>query len=165
MLHPARIPIPDLLADCEIQRTRRCGPGGQHRNKVETAVVIEHKPSGIRGEGSERRSQDQNRQVAIHRLRVKLALELRTPEPQGVSTLWQARTVGGEISVNSEHEDFPALLSEALDAIAKVTFDLNAAAEELGVTSSQLVKFLKKEPMAFALVNRERQLRGEKAYR
>src|SRR4051794_13878872 len=73
-LHPACVPTAALLLQCEVRRQRRSGPGGQHRNKVETAVVLVHGPTGIRGEASERRSQTQNLKVAVQRLRVKLAI-------------------------------------------------------------------------------------------
>lgn len=165
MLHPAQLPIHQLLEDCDFQRTRRSGPGGQHRNKVETAVIVLHRPSGVRAEANERRSQEQNRQVAIHRLRVKLAVELRTPPSESVSALWRSRTAGGKLSVATDHDDYPALLAEALNIMAEVDFEMSAAATKLAVTSSQLVKFLKMEPTALALVNRERAARGQAAYR
>ena len=38
MIHPAALPFDALLKECEVRRLRRSGPGGQHRNKVETAV-------------------------------------------------------------------------------------------------------------------------------
>ena len=165
MPHPAQLPIEKLLAQCEFRRTRRSGPGGQHRNKVETAVVIEHLPTHVRAEANERRSQDQNRQVAVQRLRVKLAVEVRTPAEPTPSVLWQARTVGGKLAINVDHDDFPALLAEVLDTVASVDFDLAATAQHLGVSSSQLVKFLKAEPAALAVVNRERLSQGFAAYR
>jgi hypothetical protein len=165
MFHPAQLPIDDLLAACNFQRTRRSGPGGQHRNKVETAVVVEYLPTGLRAEANERRSQEQNRQMALHRLRVKLALEVRTPPLAEVSELWRSRTTGGKLAINSEHDDFPALLSEALDMIADAEFEIAAAAPRLGVSSSQLVRLLKLEPAVIASVNRERRLRGKTGYR
>jgi hypothetical protein len=165
MPHPARLSIDELLCDCHFLRTRRSGPGGQHRNKVETAVVVEHQPTGIRTEANERRSQEQNRLVAIQRLRVKLAIEVRTPPATETSPLWRSRTAGGKLSVNAEHSDFPAILAEALDTIAIDDFELSLAGIRLGVSSSQLVKFLKLEPAALALVNRERQARDLTVYR
>src|SRR5262249_27924451 len=42
--HPAARAPDALLAECEVRRTRRSGPGGQNRNKVETAVVLRHLP-------------------------------------------------------------------------------------------------------------------------
>lgn len=165
MPHPAQLAIEELLGDCSFQRTRRSGPGGQHRNKVETAVVVEHLPTAIRAEANERRSQEKNRQVAIQRLRVRLALEVRNPPAVDVSELWRTRTRNGKLSINVEHADFPAMLAEALDIIAAKGFDFASAAPCLGVSSSQLVKLLKLEPAALAAVNRERVARDQSAYR
>ena len=61
------------------------------------------------------------------------------------------------IKVNESHDDFPALLAESLDAIAAHFSDVKTAAESLGCSSSQLIKFLKQEPRAFQLVNRWRE--------
>ena len=63
------------------------------------------------------------------------------------------------MSVNSRHEDFPALLSEALDRIWAYR-DVKLAADALGVSSSQLVKLLKQEPPALEWVNRMRASQG-----
>jgi hypothetical protein len=160
-LHPAALPLTELLADCEIRRTRRGGPGGQHRNKVETAVVITHRPTGVSGQASERRSQDLNRQAAVQRLRVTLAVEIRCPydKEAPTSSLWRARARGRQMTVSTEHGDFPALLAEALDRLTACDWDAGEAAERLGVTASQLVKLLKLEPAAFRLLNRQRQVR------
>jgi len=158
-LHPAAVAIQQLLAQCDVQFVRRSGPGGQHRNKVATAVVLVHRPTGVRAEANERRSQAENRTVAIFRLRVNLALEVRTKR-EVPSPLWQSRSGGGRISVSPTHDDFPALLAEALDLIAASSFEPKLAGERLGCSVSQLVKLLKKEPRALVQVNRERASRG-----
>lgn len=161
-VHPARLDPDVLEADCEFRTTRRSGPGGQNRNKVETAVILIHRPSGKSAEAAERRTQGENRRVALFRLRLKLALEIRTPTgtPQGEasypSELWRRRCRAGRIVVNPKHDDFPALLSEALDVLAETDHDPKRAAVELGCTPTQLIKFLKDELRALALLNEER---------
>ena len=157
-LHPAALPPDQLAAQCEMQFVRRSGPGGQHRNKVATAVVLVHRPTGIKAEANERRSQAENRAAAMFRLRVNLALEVRgIREKQRVpSALWRSRCRGGRIEVSPMHDDFPALLAEALDVFAAGGFEPAAAAETLGCSASQLVKLLKKQPRALAWANAER---------
>ncbi|MEN6497072.1 MAG: peptide chain release factor-like protein, partial [Thermoguttaceae bacterium] len=54
-------------AELEIATQRGSGPGGQHRNKVETAVRITHVPTGLSVYLDGGRSQHQNR-VQAHRI-------------------------------------------------------------------------------------------------
>lgn len=164
MAHPATLPVDELLASCAVERTRRSGPGGQHRNKVETAVVITHQPTCLRAEASERRSQAENLANAVFRLRVKLALSERTAVDEP-SALWRSRAAGGRIAVNPEHADFPAILAEALDVLADAGWSPAAAGEKMGVSGSQLVKLLKSEPEALAIVNARRRELGLNACR
>lgn len=167
MLHPAQLTTDALLAECTVRMLRRGGPGGQHRNKVETAVSIEHLPTGLKAEANERRSQADNRRVAIQRLRLRLAVEHRAPvatpdvEADNVaakqpSTLWRSRVTGDRIRVSAEHDDFPAILAELLDHMWSVEFDLSATSEHFEVSSSQLVALLRSHPPALAAVNAAR---------
>lgn len=161
-MHPSCLDPEKLLRDCDVTRTRRSGPGGQNRNKVETAVVLVHRPTGLVAEANERRSQEENRKHALFRLRVKLALEARGPARGEPSALWRGRLSGGRIAVNPAHADFPCLLAEALDQLAANEHEPKAAAQVLGATPSQLVKLLKLEPRALALVNEARRARGQR---
>jgi hypothetical protein len=156
--HPAAEPADRLLAECDVRFARRSGPGGQNRNKVETAAILTHRPTGLSAEANERRSQGENRAVALMRLRVNLALEIRrTTGPEaGPSPLWRSRLRSGRIVVSPDHVDFPALLAEALDALSDADSDVKLAAERLGCSASQLVKFLKLEPRALKRVNDRR---------
>ena len=154
-VHPAALPVEQLLADCEIKKTRRGGPGGQHRNKVESAIVITHLPSRIVGQAGERRSQHENRETALDRLRLNLAIGVRQPvlDDQAPSQLWQSRVAGGKLSVSPQHTDFPSLLAEAMDFLQATDFDVGQAANRLSISNSQLVKLLKLAPAALRWLN------------
>ena len=165
--HPACLPDEALLRACETVRGRASGPGGQHRNKVETAIELTHRASGVSAAASERRSQSENLKVALRRLRVNLALEVRCEGSHraGPSALWLSRLRGGRIVLSPAHADFPLMLAEALDVLACRAWDPAEAAVALGCTASQLVKLLKDEPRALAAVNRMREGSGRHALR
>jgi len=160
-VHPAAMSDERLADECEMRRERRSGPGGQRRNKVETAVVLVHTRTGLTAEASERRSAEDNRRVALVRLRLALARSIRlAPRDSGPSPLWQSRCNRGQISVSTGHADFPAILAEAMDAVAAHSFDVRAAAESLGCTMSQLKKLLEQDPRAWRLVRESREKAG-----
>jgi ribosome-associated protein len=70
-----------LERDCEVDFFIASGPGGQHRNKVETGVRLIHRPSGITVTATERRSQYANREMAFERMaeRLEKLQRRRTP--------------------------------------------------------------------------------------
>ncbi len=162
--HPAALDPAALAAQCEFRATRRSGPGGQNRNKVETAVILTHRPTGMTAQASERRTQGENRRVALHRLRLELALNIRRPvgadSSYSPSSLWCSRCRAGRIHVNPDHDDFPALLAEALDVLSAREFELQDAALSLGCSATQLVKLLRSAPRALTLVNEQRRAAG-----
>lgn len=163
-MHPAAFPPSELLKHTQELHTRRSGPGGQHRNKTQTAVVLLHKPTGIAAEASERRSQAENRQVALQRLRLKLALEHRTPALPGPSQLWHSRTRSHQLVISVRHDDYAAIVAEALDQLQAHGFQMAATVEKLGVTSSQLARLFRKDSAAWTTLNRHRAAVGLAAF-
>ncbi len=161
-MHPSRLPEPVLMENCLVRRTRHTGPGGQHRNKVETAIEIVHQPTGIVAFAGERRSQEANRQVAVFRLRVLLAIRVRTVTSSEVipTEMWTSRCRAQRIQCSEHHVDFPAMLAEAMDAVDAKDYDVRHAAAALGCSMTQLIRFIAKNSEAWVAFNAERVSRG-----
>lgn len=71
-----------LLAECDVETYRASGPGGQHRNRRDSAVRLTHRPTGIVVTATERRSQHQNRRAALERLAARLRARARRRRPR-----------------------------------------------------------------------------------
>ncbi|MFB0526621.1 MAG: peptide chain release factor-like protein [bacterium] len=70
------------IRDIRIEYYRSRGPGGQRKNKKETAVRIRHIPTGITVIATESRSQARNRQLAMERLKERLERLKRKKKPR-----------------------------------------------------------------------------------
>lgn len=145
-----------LLRQCRQDCFRVSGPGGQHRNRTDSAVRLTLRDyPAIVASAVERRSQHQNRSQALWRLRLALAHQLRASSPPPPSRPDQVRP-------SLEHPRYPAFVAGVLDALAQHGFQIHDTALALGTTTGQLNKTLARDPTLFALVNRERQKLGLK---
>jgi hypothetical protein len=173
-MHPSQLPLDKLQSQCRWGFSRASGPGGQHRNKVETAATIEHLPSGIRASATEERSQQRNRQVALQRLRLALAVEYREPQNHEAcdtrpkeqsaevrpSETWRQYCRSGKLRISLENEHFPALLAEVFQTLGDLDYHLPKTAEHLGTSATQLVRFLASYPPALERLNENLIARG-----
>lgn len=161
-IHPAALDVETLLKDCTITRGRASGPGGQHRNKVETHITVVHNPSGIDAQAGERRLAKENQSVAIRRLRLKLAMGVRVEVPAGEirSQLWKSRCIKNRIVCNPKHTDYPSLLAEALDVIEACGFDVKKASARLECSTTQLIRLIGDHRPALEQLNQSREDRG-----
>lgn len=150
----------ELLRDCDEGHFRASGPGGQHRNKVETAVRLHHRPSGVSAQAVESRHREENRQKALRRLRDALAIQLRAPfdlkSPKLPPEFLAHRSTDGKLSVNAKNPVYPLIVATVLDALAAAEGSYAAAAQALGLTTSQLIRFLQSDPQVWRTVQEEK---------
>jgi protein subunit release factor B len=77
---------PEILKkQVTVETYRSGGPGGQRKNKVETAVRLKHLPSGLTVIATEHRFQAENRKLAFERLRARL-IKLNQPRRRRIPT-------------------------------------------------------------------------------
>jgi hypothetical protein len=136
-----------LLKQCKEDRYKSGGPGGQRRNKVETALKLLHAPSGASVHANNSRYLRKNRLSAVRHLRERIAIESRAPfslETPKVPDEFAAY-IGpkGTFSINRKNKVYPLIVATSLDALEAAEGSYAKAAKALGVTTSQLVKFLK----------------------
>lgn len=150
-----------LLRDCEVDKYRASGPGGQKRNKTDSAVRIRHLPTGIAAIANEDRSQHVNKRRALRRLRLLIALEIRRPvdlESYAPSeTIKSYITAARALRISEKNEVYPPLVSEVMDVLIACRWRVSDAASMLGLSTAQLSEFLRRDPTVLREVNRRRQ--------
>lgn len=79
-LDALRLDDESLLKACEVDYFIASGPGGQHRNTTASGVRLTHAPTELSVSATERRSQVQNKGVALERLREGLKVLTFVPK-------------------------------------------------------------------------------------
>lgn len=143
-----------LLSQCGVDTYRASGPGGQKRNKTSSAVRLRHLPTGIMVIAEESRSQHANKTKALTRLRRAFILDLR--EPIALEDWAVAKDGEGRVHLNAKDTRFWPAAGVALDALSACDAQVSTAAETLGVTTANLIAFLRTDPKLWQEANRLR---------
>ena len=160
-----------LIAQCEVDRYRASGPGGQHRNKTESAVRLRHKLSGVSAIGEDSRSQSENKLHAVRRLRAAIALEVR--EPVAIETFVPSARLAAFIAAGTAPlgaktkltGEYWASIGELLDLLVAGQLEIAATAQRLGITTGAMSKMLLHDDAVARVVNDMRRAKGMRPLR
>ena len=155
-----------LLAQCRWDVFRGSGPGGQKRNKTANAVRLVHLPTGIAVTAGESRSLAENKLRAVRRLRLKLASDLREPvdlahfaPPEWFLSIRRQN----RIEASHRHPLHAAAGGLILDLLDALGGNPAAAAVNLGVSTTAVIKLLEDEPVLWTAANQIRARHGQSA--
>jgi len=163
-----------LLAQCDVHVYKASGPGGQHRNKVSSAVRVRHRATQITAHGDETRSQHENKRLAIRRLRMNIALQLRRPISRETSELppvvaeciFRPRKAGPDarqrLQVGRKDRRFWATAAFLLDVLEAFEGGLADAAAYVGITTSNFISTLKSDRHLYAAAQTLRKRHGRR---
>jgi len=117
MVEPTRqssqIDLETLKKEVVVETYRSRGPGGQRKNKTETAVRLRHIPTGMMVTATEQRAQSQNLKLAFERLRERLH-RLQQKKRQRIPTRVPLKATEKRIE-GKKHRSFKKLLRKKVD--------------------------------------------------
>lgn len=163
-----------LRAQCDVHIYKSSGPGGQHRNKVSSAVRLKHRPTGVTAHGDESRSQHDNRRMATRRLRMKIACQCRRPAdptaelpPLVAECIFTPRGRGAgklkRMAVGRKDHRFWPVAAFLLDLLNTLEGKMSDTAAILGISTGNLARLLKSDRHLLAATQNIRKNHGHKA--
>jgi RF-1 domain len=163
-----------LLDQCSVDTYRASGPGGQKRNKTSSAVRLRHGPSGLLVIAEESRSQHENKAKALRRLRQALFLKLRDELPTNalnadtiaaLPDYGPARSANGRLHLGRKDPRFWPVVGVVLDVLQATEARVAEAAEVLGISTGNLIDFLRTDDKVWEQANILRARFGHKPLR
>jgi hypothetical protein len=170
------LPLDDdaLLRQCTVDTYKSSGPGGQHRNKVSSAVRLRHRPSGLMTTGDQSRSQHENKRLALKRLRKEIATSLRAPAdlsaPPGAPLSdcihTDKRRPKGPLRLDVGRKDhrFWQVVAQLLDRLEAAEGRAGDASDSIGISTSNLIRIFKSDTTALSAAQGIRKKHGHKAF-
>lgn len=174
--HRNFLPLSDdaLLKQCDVDTYKSSGPGGQHRNKVSSAVRLRHAPSGLIATGDQSRSQHENKRLALKRLRKQIATTLRAPvdladapaPPLSECIHKDKRRPKGPLRLDvgrKDHRYWP-VVAALLDRLEAAEGRAGDASDSIGISTSNLIRILKSDTTALTAAQNIRKRHGQKTF-
>ena len=138
-----------LVRYCKLEFFKATGNGGQKRNKTSSAVRVTIQELGVSAEDCSERSQHRNREIALNKLRRRIAYQIR-----------QEFIPFERPECSLTHADYPLYMAKLLDLLYSCSWDYREAAVKIGVSSSSMLKTIARDPELFTYYNNMRRNSG-----
>ena len=145
----------EFLKHCVCDFYKARGPGGQKKNKTESAVRLTLKNLPIAATAAEDRKQSINRSKAVKRLKLQIAFECRLPAEK-----WQ-----GQLDMNPANKLYPHFCAVLFDHFHENDWQMSTVANKYAISTNKLVKIIGKNDTLWQEVNRQRLKLNHKALR
>ncbi len=150
-----------LVKQCRMDTYTASGPGGQKRNRTYSAVRIIHQETGLSAIAEESRSQTQNKQKALQRLKKIIALHIRAGPERTLQELnqdgQQLFLQEASVKINTRNPRYPLYCAVILDVVYRQDGKISEAAKQLGISTGKLNKFLSRDKDLLVAANRLRE--------
>ena len=137
----------ELVSSCRVESFRASGPGGQHRNTADSAVRITLKQSPLSTYATTSRSQHKNKAEAIKKLRILIAMEMRSE----IVPTWT-----DSFKIGKNDKRYPVFISSILDVFHLSEWEMGRTSKKLKISTGKLNRVLNSNPVLLARVNQER---------
>lgn len=146
---------------CTFEFFKSSGPGGQHRNKVSSAVRVKLVSFDISAEDCSERTQHRNRANALNKLRHLLALKVREEiSDAGEGAAPEAAEGRVPFDCSMRNPRYYLFIARLLDHLEAAGFDQRQAAAVYGVSPTALIRKIAADPSLWAHCQRRREELG-----
>lgn len=141
----------EIMKDCSFEGFQASGPGGQKRNRKYSAVRLVHIPTNISATAVESRSQINNRNAAIKKLKIKLAMEVRGPE-----------YIIENYMISLSNPLYPLLVAVLFDKLYQYNFAISDVARSVELSTAKVIKLIARDKNVRQKINELREIHGLK---
>jgi hypothetical protein len=148
-----------FLTYCQQSGFQGSGPGGQHRNKTNTGVHLRLHEFNLEIRSCDDRSTTINRQIAVDKLRLLLALKVRCIPPEEAPIAFP----GTNGRINPSNDDYTLFIADVLDRIQEDFGELKRCASVWKLSKTALIRILFANKTVLAAVQEIRIAHGRTA--
>jgi len=141
----------DLLKLCEVSAYKGSGPGGQHRNKTNSGVKL--KLETIESYSCDDRSAHVNKLLALKKLRMKIALQIREKPTAKIPFSFP----GSDGKISQDNILYPQFIADVLDRLD----DFDKAAKMWSLSKSALNKIMLQDKKVMEVFQKHRQCKAK----